>query len=89
MQVTHRQQSSCRVNEVTAYRGWGAAAGAVLLAQGKVTAVLEYLSSGRLMEIARMSLQITDQGRIVREVMGDDMDDFAFALQHAIDAQHS
>jgi len=41
------------------------------------------------MEITRMSLQISDQGRIVREVMGDDMDDFAFALQRAIYAQHS
>ena len=41
------------------------------------------------MEIARMSLQITDQCGIVREVMCNYMNDFAFALQHTIDAQHS
>ena len=41
------------------------------------------------MEIARRRLQITDQGRIVSEVMCDYMNDFAFALQRAIDAQHS
>jgi len=47
-----------------------------------------FVSIVGLVEIAGMSLKIADQGRIVGEVMGDDMHDFAFPLQRAIYAQH-
>jgi hypothetical protein len=86
MQVTYRQQSPCRVNEVTAL---GRSRNRRAACTGK-----SYSSAGifdwivGLVEIAGMSLKIADHGRIVREVMGDDMDDFAFALQRAIYAQH-